>query len=345
MSGASLDENLGDLWLAPGKGARYLFYVSWVATTIWLAWLLLRKQGRFDSPEAIPSLLALMVCTVALIRWLPSPPPAGSLLPTRRLHFLAAGLLLLAALFGWYALFGRQLITGFPLAALALLAVIRVPLSRATWLYTVALASVAGLASLAATWLDAWPYESAILQVMLVVTCLPAGWAILQQEGLLQRGLGTSIWLTRGARAAAVAFSTGMLLSAPWAMFNVVFTDVTADTWARAWWAPLVALQPAIVEESWARVLFVSIVYAALRPYGSERAALTVSIFLTGYWFAYLHAQGSPGELVSTLLLGTLYSLPMTYLWLRRGYETAVGFHFAIDALRFGVAYLANAAT
>jgi hypothetical protein len=329
-------------WRAPGRNSRYLFHLSWVATTLWLAWLLLRGPLAFDSPEFIPSLLALLLCTVALIRRLPAPPPAGPALPAHRIRFLAAGLLLLAALFGWYSLFGRQLIAGFPLAGLAVLAVLRASLSRATWLYTVALGGVAGLASLGAAWLGSWSYESAVLQVILVITCLPAGWMILQQEGLLQRELGVSIFLTRGTRAAAGAFAASVLLSAPWAMFNVVFADGSVDTWAREWWAPLLAVQPGIVEEAWARVFLVSLGYAALRPYGSERAALTASIFIGGYWFAYLHTSGGPEALVSTLLLGTLYSLPMSYLWLRRGYETAVGFHFAIDALRFGVAYLAN---
>jgi hypothetical protein len=31
----------------------------------------------------------------------------------------------------------------------------------------------------------------------------------------------------------------------------------------------------------------------------------------------------------------------MTYLWLRRGLEAAIGFHLALDATRFAAAYLA----
>ena len=40
---------------------------------------------------------------------------------------------------------------------------------------------------------------------------------------------------------------------------------------------------------------------------------------------------------------GRLFSMPLMFLWLRRGFETAVAFHFVIDATRFGFAYLANA--
>lgn len=41
-------------------------------------------------------------------------------------------------------------------------------------------------------------------------------------------------------------------------------------------------------------------------------------------------------------MIGTLYALPVSYLWLRRGLEPAIGFHFWQDFIRFAAAYLIN---
>lgn len=42
-------------------------------------------------------------------------------------------------------------------------------------------------------------------------------------------------------------------------------------------------------------------------------------------------------------MIGTLYGLPVSYLWLRRDLETAIGFHFWQDFVRFSFALLLNA--
>jgi hypothetical protein len=68
------------------------------------------------------------------------------------------------------------------------------------------------------------------------------------------------------------------------------------------------------------------------------------AVIIAGYWFAYLHTDHdlTISTIVSTLMIGTLYSLPISYLWLRRGLETAVGFHFWQDFVRYAAAYLLN---
>jgi hypothetical protein len=48
-------------------------------------------------------------------------------------------------------------------------------------------------------------------------------------------------------------------------------------------------------------------------------------------------------RIVSMLLIGTLFNLPLAYVWLRRGLETSIGFHVCMDFLRFGAAVLLNA--
>jgi len=110
----------------------------------------------------------------------------------------------------------------------------------------------------------------------------------------------------------------------------------------QAWWQPFVAIQPAIAVEAWGRVLLVPLLFLAFRPMARSRTALTAAVVVMAYWFAYLHTLGSPGAIVSTLLIGTLFAMPTSYLWLRRGLETAIGFHFCLDFVKFTAAYLLN---
>lgn len=41
-------------------------------------------------------------------------------------------------------------------------------------------------------------------------------------------------------------------------------------------------------------------------------------------------------------MIGTLFAIPTSYLWLRRGLEVAIGFHFWLDFVKFVAAYLLN---
>jgi hypothetical protein len=199
---------------------------------------------------------------------------------------------------------------------------------------------VAGVAGLGARWVDFRAPIWAGLQVALVLTGLLAGWAILDRTGLLTAGVGRSLALTGGAATAVRGFGYGFVVATPWALANVALGAAAQDDWVRSWWQPLVAIQPAIAEEAWGRVLLVPLVFLALRRAGRTRVALVAAGLLAGYWFAYLHTPGGLAAIPSTLILGTLYSLPLTFLWLRRGLEPAIGFHFCIDFVRFGAAYL-----
>ena len=49
-----------------------------------------------------------------------------------------------------------------------------------------------------------------------------------------------------------------------------------------------------------------------------------------------------PSGLISAAMIGTLFVMPVSFLWLHRGLETAMGFHFAMDFMRFFAAYIVN---
>lgn len=330
---------------ATDAGRRFrIFLVVWTLTTLYTGWRVFVGDRQFDQATTPPMLLALLACTAAFLWWLPDRPlPASTGLPrTRRGSFVLRALLAALVLFPLRTLIGPPLLFGLPLVAVLALALLRRRPSRREVGYALGLALVAGVAGLGARWVDFRPPVWAGLQVALVLTGLLAGRALLDHLGLLVVGFGRSLALTEGARAAARGFGYGLLVATPWALANVAIGGAARDDWVRAWWQPLVAIQPAIAEEAWGRVLLVPLLVLVLRPAGRMRPALTTAVLIAGYWFAYLHTPGGLGALPGTLLLGTLYSLPLTYLWLRGGLEAAIGFHFWIDFIRFVVAYLSH---
>ncbi|MFQ5340145.1 MAG: hypothetical protein ACE5F6_01215 [Anaerolineae bacterium] len=327
---------------------HYAFSTTWILTTVGLGWLVLQGHHDFESRVTVPALVAMLVCTATLMWWLPAPSPMEqpATTPTRRGCFALAVVGLAGILFGLVALAGRALLVAFPVAAVVALAVLRQRPSRQEVLYSLGLALVAGIAGLGAGWItvDVPPTLWAGLQVALVLTGLLAGWAILRHVGLLEIGVGRSLFLTEGTVAALRSFGRGMLIGIPWALLLVALGGSNNDTWVRLWWQPLVAIQPGIAEEVWGRVFLISLLFLALRRVGRTRLALTGAVVVAGYWFAYLHTDRglSLNTVFSTLMMGTLYSLPLSYIWLRSGLETAVGFHFWQDFVRFVAAFLLN---
>jgi hypothetical protein len=179
-----------------------------------------------------------------------------------------------------------------------------------------------------------------ILQILLVVTGLLAGWGILRATGLYQQGVGQSRFLSQGTAAAFKSFLNGLLIALPWAFANVLLGASSGETWVKAWWQPLVALQPGIAEEAWGRILLVPLLFLLFRQVRQPRAAFTAALYVMAYWFAYLHTPGGIDQIVNTLVIGTLFALPVSYLCLYRDLETAIGWHFGVDFVKFVFAFI-----
>ncbi len=321
------------------------FLFLWVLTTAGLGWQLAQGKHSFEQDSTIPALLAVFVCTVALLRWLPGasvteqPGTAGN----RRAWFILLAIGAATVLFAAAEIVGRALLFGLPVVAMAVILWLRSHLSMREVIYAAALAIVAAIAGLGAGWITYMPPVGwAALQLPLVVAGLLAGWAILSHTGLLKSGVGRSLFLTTGSASALRGFALGLVIGIPWALLNVLVGGANGDSWVHSWWQPLVAIQPGIAEEAWARVFLVSLVFLALAKVGKPRISMIVAVVIVGYWFAYLHTHDGINGLPSTILIGTLYSLPLSYLWLRKGLEAAIGFHFLQDFVRFAAALLLN---
>jgi hypothetical protein len=323
---------------------RTAFIAVWILGSVGLGWQVVQGRHTFDSQATVPALLALLVCTAALLWWLAGSAPEmpSTTARTRYGRFVLVVILAVGILFPLRTLIGPPLLFGLPVLGLVVLALLRPRLSRLEVVYALLLALVAGLAGLGASWVTFSPLTWAVLQVALVLPSLLAGWSLLRHTGLWQAGIGHSLLLTEGPVPALCGFARGVLIAVPWAFGLVVLGAANEETWVQSLWQPLVAIQPGIAEEAWGRVLLVPLLFLTFRPVAQGRTALTAAVVIMAYWFAYLHTSGGTEAVVSTVMIGTLFALPTSYLWLRRGLETAIGFHFWLDFVKFLVAYLLN---
>jgi hypothetical protein len=208
--------------------------------------------------------------------------------------------------------------------------------------YATLLALIAGVTGLSAEWISfITPVQWGFLQVPLTLLSFLAGWSILRHFGLIQHGVGLSRFLSAGIWPAVRSFLLGILLCTPWALAIVVMGSAEGgrSAWVESWWQPLIALQPGIAEEAWGRILMVPLAFLLFRRVSPDRTAFSTALIVMAYWFAYLHASGNVASvLASTFIVGSLLSLPVSIVCLCYDLETAIGFHFWMDFLKFAFA-------
>lgn len=316
--------------------------ILWVVSTAVLGTMVLSAR-ELESPSVINgavSVALLGATTAALWVWLGRVPTQLLVASpvTRRAWFGAtlAGAVVVLALLG---------LTGTPaLAALAVVAVVvlialREPVRCREATAAVLFGGIAAVAGLADAWAraDAAAAIFGVLQLPLVVLTLLAGWELTRGSGLPSAHAGTVAAISHGFRAAVRGFAFGTVLSLPWALGNVVNGTPTGDDMRSAWQPLAAALQPGVAEEAWARAFLIPVLYVLFARSARPRLALATAVIVSAYWFAFLHAPVDP---MFTLAVGTLYAVPMTLLWLRRGLEVAIGFHVGLDLIRYAGSYL-----
>lgn len=323
---------------------RWKLYASiglWLGVSLLFVWLLSRGMNSFASSVTVISLVLLLVCTVVLMRWYPNPVQnSPSERPTRRWRLALLILLAIVVLFPLRNLVGPPLLFGLPVVSLVVVILLHKQVMTRDVYYALFLAFIAGAAGLGAGWISEMSLPVwALLQVLLVVTGFLAGWAILRHTGLAGQGVGKSLVLSMGAGRGALGFLLGLPIAVPWALANLVMGGSAGVTWVTSWWQPLTAIQPGIAEEAWGRLLLVPLLFLLFRLAAQPRTALTAALVLAAYWFAYLHTPGGIEAIPSMLIIGTLYALPVSYLCLYRDLETAIGWHFMVDFVKFAYVF------
>lgn len=320
------------------------FAATWVVATVVLLIGVGLGQRAFGA-AALGLMLVVLVPTLAMLRWLglPTLPRA----PTQRGAFALAIVGALATLVALYLIFGRPgALVAIGAVAAAVTWRVRARLTGTDARFALAFGAIAAVAGLGAEWLGTETVSWAALQLPVTTLALLGGWGLFRASELSSLPVASALVVASVPGAAARAALLGAAIAVPWALVNVAAGAAARDTWVHLPWQALAAAQPAIAEEAWARVFLIAVLYMALRRVASPNAALLGAILVAGYWFAWLHVHElSLSALINMAVAGTLFSLPLTFLWLRRGLEAAIAFHFVMDATRFLFAYLANTGT
>jgi hypothetical protein len=333
------------LTMTTKKNLLYIFASVWLVANVVLAWLLMQGQVAFKLNSIWIASLVLIPCNLILLNLIRNPiredPAVGKTAKGKLFGLIAV--VVIAVVFLTVGP-GKFFILTFPIVAAVILFLQKQPLDKREWLYAAFLALIAGVAGLGAQWIKfITPVQWSLLQVPLTLFCFLAGWSILRRTGLLQQGVGRSRFLAEGALPAVRSFLLGILLGTPWALASVVMGSAESSraTWVQSWWQPLVALDPGVAEEAWGRFLWVPLAFLLFRRVSPNRTAFSIALVVMAYLFAFLHTSGDGVTmLVSTLITGTLFVLPVSVVCLYRDLETAIGFHFWMDFIKFVSALL-----
>jgi hypothetical protein len=163
---------------------------------------------------------------------------------------------------------------------------------------------------------------------------------LLKASPVLRLRLAEREWAVAGR-----SLLLGAVLGIPFAALNVLLNqrsglrvpglyDVAAVSF--------VALLPAILEETAFRLLFLGLALAILSRFLPWKTAVCSAILMSVVFHMAPHvpdmiASNPVSALVSVLIMSIVYGLPITLLAYKRDVETALGFHWVIDAVKFTI--------
>lgn len=178
--------------------------------------------------------------------------------------------------------------------------------------------------------------SGAIINALLIAFQAMAGVVLLTHTQL------TTIRLYDGQmRKSLQSLCWGCMLALPPALFNSAsltssfLTD--SDRRFDHWWKAVYALQPALLEETWARLFLLTLFYAVLRPTSRQKPqrALTAALMIAICIHALAHYPQSLSNPLFVLFVPLMYGIPLGLIYIKRDYESALAYHFCIDAVRF----------
>lgn len=144
-------------------------------------------------------------------------------------------------------------------------------------------------------------------------------------------------------RKAVMSLVLGVVIGLPFAVINVllmVLFNGQPIVIQDLLFSSIVALKPGIMEELVFRLFFMGLAIVVLLRYLPRKTAIASAIFMAIVFHSALHVPqtiiSSPlSALVTVLITSILFGLPMAYLAYKKDIETAIGFHWVIDAVRF----------
>lgn len=127
------------------------------------------------------------------------------------------------------------------------------------------------------------------------------------------------------------SFLIGCLLALPMALSNL--SDVIATnpyTWINHLWQTILAFNFVLLEETWVRLFIITFIYVLLISKSEKRIIpIATAILISSALFGLTHYPGV--DIQNCIKIAILYGLPLGILFVKRDFETVVGFHFIIN--------------
>lgn len=170
-----------------------------------------------------------------------------------------------------------------------------------------------------------------------VAIALLAGIVVLRRGGPVRLVAWSGAW-----KASLAGVGVGAAIGLPLAAVNAYANTLVQGrpfVWQASLLPLLEALEPGLVEEIVYRFALLGIVWLLLRPHWGHRAP-----WLAGVVALLIHTFAHNGELLLAdplmyvgfgIVLALVWGVPITILALRRDLESAAGFHWVQDAVRF----------
>lgn len=149
-----------------------------------------------------------------------------------------------------------------------------------------------------------------------------------------------------GVKNGLKSFLTGAVMAIPFALANTVYFFIAygqADI-GNFIYSAFLALQPAISEEVIFRFFLLAYGYNLLHHKVSKRFFTIYIYMLTIVPHSLIHLpdlflEAPLSGIVMFLLTAVFFGFPMAYLMKRKNLQTAIGFHWFIDFIRFGAGF------
>ncbi len=156
-----------------------------------------------------------------------------------------------------------------------------------------------------------------------------------------ENGIG-SLMNEGNIKKAFKSFLWGSAISIPFATINVVYFVVAEGPLKlqNPFVAAFFSLEPGISEEIIFRFFIINAASAILRNKLSQKSLIFVVIFLAVVPHSIIHypdlwIKSLPSAIFMFFSTSLLFGLPMTYIQYKKNLESAIGFHWFIDFIRF----------
>lgn len=127
------------------------------------------------------------------------------------------------------------------------------------------------------------------------------------------------------------SFSVGCLFAIPMGFSNLL--DIVSSngiTWINQYWQAILALVAGIMEETWVRLFIITFIFALVSSKTNKKyIPIITALIISSAIFGFSHSNYLDTQ--NCIKICILYGLPLGVLFIKRDFETAIGYHFMID--------------